>query len=317
MFGVKDGDWAGAFSEGPDYETLYAFGPCCGIFDLGAVIKADQVCDLLGLDTISAGVSISFAMECLERGIISAEEHDIGDLRFGNAAAMINLLKDIGYQRGFGKVVGLGSKTMSERFGQDSAEFAMHAKGMELGGYDPRGAKGMSLVFACGPRGGCHHSGGYTVIPELMNPQIDRFAEDGRAGLVAITRNKRAALCDSGLTCAFVAIAFSDETGAALLSAVTGIEFQPGDVIAMGDRISCLERAYNYREGLTRDQDTLPGRLLKEIINRGPSEGHLVQDLEAMKDEFYKISGWDIETGAPLPDKLNQLEIGWVGELMA
>ena len=136
------------------------------------------------------------------------------------------------------------------------------------------------------------------MIPEMMNPQIDRFAEAGRAGLVAVTRNKRAALCDSGLICAFVAIAFSDETSAALLSAVTGIEFKPGDILAMGDRISCLERAYNYREGLTREQDTLPKRLMKEMIDRGPSEGHHVQDLEAMKDEFYKISGWDVETGA-------------------
>ena len=314
MFQVKDGDWTGALSEGPDYETVYAFGSCCGVYDLAPIIRADELCDLLGLDTISAGVSISFAMECLEKGIIDPEEYQTGDLAFGNAQAMVDLVEDIAYLRGFGAVAALGTKAMAERFGQGSEKFAMHAKGMELGGYDPRGLKGMSLVYACGPRGGCHHAGGYTVIPEMMNPQIDRFAEKGKAPLVAVTRNRRASLCDSGLICAFVAIGLSDETCVNLLNAATGFGYQAEDLLTIGDRISQVERAFNYREGLRREHDALPGRLLTEAITRGPSTGKRIEDFEAMKDELYSFCGWDLKTGAPTGERLERLGLDWVLE---
>jgi aldehyde:ferredoxin oxidoreductase len=317
MFRVKDGDWKGALSEGPDYETVYAFGSCCGVYDLPAIIQADEMCDMLGLDTISAGVSIAFAMECLQKGIIEADEYGAGDLAFGNAKAVIGLIEDIAFRRSFGDVVALGTKAMAALFGQGSYRFAMHAKGMELGGYDPRGLKGMSLVYACGPRGGCHHAGGYTVIPEIMNPNIDRFAEKGKAGLAAATRNRRASLCDSGLICAFIAIGLSDETVVDLLSRTTGLNYTADDLFTIGDRISQLERAFNYREGLTREDDTLPERLLTETISRGPSQGHKINDFEGMKDEFYQICGWDQETGAPLIERLAALDIAWVKDYIA
>jgi aldehyde:ferredoxin oxidoreductase len=317
MFRVKDGDWKGALSEGPDYETVYAFGSCCGIYDLAAIIQADEICDLLGLDTISAGVSIAFAMECLEKGIVNPDDYGTRDLAFGNAQAVIGLIEDIAFKRDFGAVVARGTKLMAEKFGQGSEKFAMHAKGMELGGYDPRGLKGMSLVYGCGPRGGCHHAGGYTVIPEIMNPKIDRFVEKGRASLVAATRNRRASLCDSGLICAFVAIGLSDETVIGLLNAASGLSYKPADLFTIGDRISQLERAFNYREGLTREDDTLPERLLTETIARGPSQGHKINDFEGMKDEFYQICGWDQKTGAPLVERLEALDIAWVKDYIA
>jgi aldehyde:ferredoxin oxidoreductase len=317
MFRVKDGDWKGALSEGPDYETVYAFGSCCGVYDLPAIIQADEMCDMLGLDTISAGVSIAFAMECLQKGIIEADEYGAGDLAFGNAKAVIGLIEDIAFRRSFGDVVARGTKAMAALFGQGSQRFAMHAKGMELGGYDPRGLKGMSLVYACGPRGGCHHAGGYTVIPEIMNPDIDRFAEKGKAGLAAATRNRRASLCDSGLICAFIAIGLSDETVVDLLSRTTGLNYKADDLFTIGDRISQLERAFNCREGLTREDDTLPERLLTETISRGPSQGHKINDFEGMKDEFYQICGWDQKTGAPLIERLEALDIAWVKDYIA
>ena len=311
-FMVREGPWAGAVSEGPDYETVYAFGSCCGIYDLATVIQADALCDQWGLDTISTGVSIAFAMECLEQGIIAAAEYNTGDLRFGNRKAVIELIHDIAYNRGFGAVVARGSRQMARRFGKGSERFAMHAKGMELGGYDPRGIKGMGLVYACGPRGGCHHSGGYTVLPEIKNPAIDRFAETGKAPLVAGTRNRRAAFCDSGPMCAFVAIGLSDDVAAGLLTAATGTAYQPGDLFTIGDRISCLERAFNYREGLRREDDVLPARLNEEVIADGPSKGHKIDNLEAMKDEFYQFCGWDLKSGAPLAERLDALDLDWV-----
>lgn len=312
MFGVKDGDWEGALSEGPDYETVYSFGSCCGVYDLAPIIHADSICDMLGMDTISAGVSIAFAMECLEKGIIDADEYNIKELAFGNPKAMIGLLEDIAFKRNFGAVVGMGTKRMAEKFGKGSEKFAMHAKGMELGGYDARGLKGMSLVYGCGPRGGCHHSGGYTVIPEIMNPKIDRFAEKGKAPLAANTRNRRASVCDSGLICAFVAIGLTDETVVDMLKGACGFDYKPEELMVIGDRISQLERAFNFREGLTRDDDALPQRLLEEIIKKGPSQGHKIDDFESMKDEFYQVCGWDQKTGAPLPERLKALNIEWV-----
>jgi aldehyde:ferredoxin oxidoreductase len=316
MFGVKDGDWEGALSEGPDYETVYAFGSCCGVYDLAPIIKADSNCDLLGLDTISTGVSIAFAMECLEKGIINAAEYDAGDLRFGNPKTVIDLVNDIAHKRNFGAIVGQGTRWMAKKFGQGSERFAMHAKGMELGGYDARGLKGMSLVYGCGPRGGCHHAGGYTVIPEIMNPNIDRFAEKGRAQLVAATRNRRVSLCDSSLMCAFVAIGLSDETVRGIFAGATGHGYGPEDLATIGDRISQIERAFNCREGLTREDDALPARLLEETIPRGPSQGHKIEDYEGMKDEFYQLCGWDLKTGAPLPERLEALDIAWVKDYL-
>ena len=316
MFAVKEGDYRGAQSEGPDYETVYAFGSCCGVYDLAPIIRADELCDLLGLDTISTGVSIAFAMECLEKGIIDAGDADTGDLAFGNAKAMLKLVEDVAYKRGFGVVVAEGTRAMAGRFGRDSHKFAMHAKGMELGGYDPRGMKGMGLVYACGPRGGCHHAGGYTAIAEMMNPQIDRFSEKGKAPLVAGTRNRRASLCDSGLICAFVAIGLSDETVIGMLNSATGFNYQPSDLHTIGDRISQIERAFNCREGLTRGDDVLPERLLSESVTRGPSQGGKMEDFEAMKDEFYTLCGWDLTSGAPLEERLEALDIGWVKDIL-
>ena len=312
MFGVKDGEWEGSMSEGPDYETVYSFGSCCGVYDLAPIIHADSVCDMLGMDTISAGVSIAFAMECLEKGIISADDYGAGELAFGNPKTMTNLLEDIAFNRNFGAVVALGTKQMAEKFGKGSEKFAMHAKGMELGGYDARGIKGMSLVYGCGPRGGCHHSGGYTAIPEIMNPKIDRFSEKGKAPLVVATRNRRASLCDSSLMCAFVAIGLSDETVVGILNGATGMDYKAEDLSTIGDRISQLERAFNVREGLTRKDDALPARLMEEAIPRGPSQGHKVEDFEGMKDEFYQLCGWDLKTGAPLAERLEALDIAWV-----
>ena len=308
---VKKGPYAGSVSEGPDYETVYSFGSCCGIYDYGTIIHADALCDRLGLDTISAGVSIAFAMECAQKGFIPAEPERGVRLEFGNSETVVNLLHRIAYRQGFGEVLAQGTMRMAAQFDRGAEEFAMHTKGMELGGYDPRGIKGMSLVYACGPRGGCHHAGGYTVYLELKG-EMDRFAEAGKAAWVAGTRNRRAAICDSAPLCAFVSVGIKDETLATLVTSVTGFPIEAKDLYAVGDRISCLERAFNVREGLRREDDKLPGRLLRDPIPIGPSEGHLVQDLEKMKDEFYQVCGWDLKTGIPTRERLEKLGISWV-----
>jgi aldehyde:ferredoxin oxidoreductase len=313
LYLVRKGPYAGSMSEGPDYETVYSFGSCCGIYDYGVIIHADLMCDQLGLDTISAGVSIAFAMECAEKGIIPSEPEKGLNLRFGDGETVIKLLHRIAHRDGFGDVLAQGTMRMAEKFGKGAKAFAMHTKGMELGGYDPRGMKGMSLVYACGPRGGCHHAGGYPVYLELKG-EVDRFAEVGKAALVAGTRNRRAAICDSASLCAFVAVGLKDDTLASLFSSITGFPVEGKDLYTVGDRISCLERVINVREGIRREDDQLPERLTQEPIKTGPSQGQRIHDFEKMKDEFYQVCGWNLKTGIPTRERIEKLGIPWVLE---
>jgi len=308
---VREGEHAGAFTEGPEYETVYSLGTCCGIYDLGTVIAADQACDLLGLDTISAGVTIAFAMECYERGLIDAEDTGGLDLRFGNGEAMLQLVHDAAFKRGFGARIALGSRALAAEIGGGSEAFAMHAKGMEIGGYDPRGVKGMATVYGCGPRGGCHHAGGYTVTVELTNPDVDRFADTGKAPITLGTRNRRAGAADSPCTCAFLSVGMQDETLAELIAAATGRPFSAADLYLTGERVNTLERVINVREGLRPDGDTLPARLTDEPLQEGPLAGRTV-DFDLMRAEFYAASGLDPATSLPTPETLERLGLQWV-----
>ena len=301
---VRQGPFAGALSDGPEYETVYSLGSCCDITDLAAIIEADQLCDSYGLDSISMGVSLAFAMECYERGIITKQDTGGLELRFGDAGLLREAIRDTAYRRGFGDTLSLGTKRMAEKFGGGSDAFAMHAKGMELGGYDPRGARGIALIFACGPRGGCHHAGGYTAFAEL-GMKDGRFAIEGKAALVKRTRERRVA-CDSAIMCTFVSLGVTDSSLAALLSAAIGHEITPESLYAIGDCGSNIERAFNVREGLRRSWDTLPSRLLKESISSGPTRGQVVE-LDPLVDDFYRECGWDLATGIPTQRKLEEL----------
>jgi len=310
---VREGPYAGAMSEGPEYETAYALGSSCGIYDLGAVIAADQLCDQLGLDTISVGVTISFAMECFQKALLTLEDTGGIDLSFGNAEAVLRLIHDAAFRTGFGARIALGSRAMAEQIGRGSEAFAMHAKGMEVGGYDPRGAKGMALVYGCGPRGGCHHAGGYTVTAELTDPHVDRFADSGKAPLTLGTRNRRAGGSDSAGTCAFLSVGMQDATLAQLIATATGQQFGAADIYLTGERVNTLERVINVREGLRPVDDTLPRRLTEEALSDGPLAGHTV-DFDLMRAEFYQASGLDPTTSLPAAETLSRLGLGWVTE---
>jgi aldehyde:ferredoxin oxidoreductase len=298
---VRDGPYAGAFTEGPEYETLYSLGSCCGISEMDAVIAADALCDQLGLDSMSAGVSLAFAMECFEKGILTEKDTGGIKLTFGNHQALGQLLHQMAYKDGFGALLALGVRGMAQRLGQGSEAFAMHVKGMELGAYDPRMIKGMAMVYACGPRGGCHHAGGRTLPLELDVQKYDRFAEAGKADLTKSSRDQRTAV-DSLILCAFTMP--SMPLTAKLLTAATGRSYTPQDLTFIGERISNLERAFNAREGLRRKDDSLPKRLLTEAATGGPSSP---VNLDLMLDEFYQLCGWDRATGVPLRAKLEQL----------
>jgi aldehyde:ferredoxin oxidoreductase len=310
---VREGPYAGAMSEGPEYETAYSLGSSCGIFDLAPVIAADRLCDLLGMDTISVGVTIAFAMECFQKGLLTLEDTGGIDLSFGNADAVMQLIHDAAYLTGFGARIARGSRILAEEIGHDSEAFAMHAKGMEVGGYDPRGAKGMALVYACGPRGGCHHAGGYTVTAELTNPAIDRFADSGKAPIALGSRNRRAGGADSAGTCAFLSNGMSDDSLAQLIASATGQEFGAADIYLTGERVNTLERVFNVREGLRAVDDVLPRRLCDEPLAEGPLAGQTV-DFDLMRSEFYQVSGLDPVTTLPTAETRARLGLEWIAE---
>ena len=310
---VREGPYAGSFTEGPEYETVYAVGTACGIFDLGVIIHADMLCDLYGIDTMSVGGTIAFAMECYEKGLLTKEDTGGIDLRFGNAEAMVQLVHDAAFRQGFGEKIAIGSRALAAEIGHGSEVFAMHTKGVEVGGYDPRGAKGMALVYGCGPRGGCHHAGGYTVTAELTNPAMDRYADSGKVPIVTFTRNRRAAAADSGGTCAFLTVGMDDAVLAGMIAAASGNPMTAPEMILAGERISMLERVLNVREGLRAEGDAIPPRMITESVPEGVTAGHTV-DWDLMRSEFYQISELDPVTSMPTREKLAKVSMEWVLE---
>ncbi len=286
--------------EGPEYESAWAFGPDCGIDDLEAVAEANYLCNLLGLDTISTGGTIACAMELQERGIA-----DTG-IRFGQKEELHEIIRKIAYREGIGDGLAEGSRRFAAGYG--AKEFSMQVKGLELPGYDPRGAQGQGLGYATSNRGGCHLRGGYLVASEVLGAprMVNRFVSVGKAGHVAQAQNFGAA-ADSLVVCRFATFALSETVLARLLSAVTGIEYEPEDLMRIGERIFNLERMYNIREGFGMADDDLPGRLKEEPVRSGPSEGSVVR-LPEMIEEYYEFRQWD-EKGIPTEAKLKSLHL--------
>ena len=275
--------------EGPEYESTWAFGAECGIDDLPAITDANYLCNDLGLDTISTGVTIGCAMELSELGIIDSE------LKFGRAELLQDVIKDIAYRRGLGNELAEGSYRFAEQHG--AAEYSMSVKKMEFPAYDPRGMQGQGLLFATSNRGACHMRGNM-LGPEVLGlPRlVDRFATQGKAGTVVVHQNS-AAVVDSLVVCKFVNMAVAEEFFARLLTAVSGVAYTGDDLMEAGERVYNLERMYNLREGFTQADDTLPRRLLDEPMPAGPSAGWTVK-LEPMLKEYYQFRGWD-KNGVP------------------
>ncbi len=290
---------SGKEGEGPEFETTWAFGAQCGIDDLDAITEANFLCNDMGLDTISMGNIIGCAMELAERGLLDS------DLRFGQADKLQNLIRATAYRDGLGDEMAEGSYRMAEKHG--APELSMTAKKLELPAYDPRGMQGQGLVFATGNRGACHEEGNMLGPEVLALPRlIDRFATQGKAGIVSVHQNS-AAVIDSLVYCKFANMAVAEEFFARTLTAVTGQPFSADDLMRVGERVWNLERLYNLREGFTKEDDTLPDRLINDPIAEGPSAGFTVK-LAPMLQEYYQFRGWN-EDGVPKPEKLKELEL--------
>ena len=321
---AKTGAYAGILAEGPEFETMYSFGGVTGVDNIDAIIAADRLADELGLDTISAGVTIGFAMELYEKGILSKEETGGLELNFGNDKAMVTLLRLMAFREGIGDILADGTKAAAEKIGKGSDKYAMHVKGLELPGYDVRGAKAHGLNYATSYTGADHNRGyAFQEIFGIPIPyEVDRFAAEGKGKLTKWNQDVRSATCDAAPMCAFLldmaVPGIATENTANLVEAVTGLKYTPGEIQTVGERINNLARAFNVREGFTRDDDTLPDRLMTEPLKEGASKGQFISkdDLKQMLDEYYTERGWDTNTGAPGREKLTELGLEYVAEAM-
>jgi aldehyde:ferredoxin oxidoreductase len=298
--------------EGPEYETMWALGPNCGVKDLEQITEANYNCNEWGFDTISAGNTIACAMELWERGYLDKATQDMireelgTEPCFGNGEAVLKCSELIGPNEGFGQLLAEGSLRLASRFGHP--ELSMSVKGLELPAYDPRGFRSMGLAFATSNRGGCHLRA-YFVGPEaLATPYaVDRFASEGKAALVILYQDLSAVIDSLGL-CIFTIFALNPEHYANLLSTVSGQPVDGRQLLTMGERIWNLERLFNLREGFTRKDDSLPPRFSEETLPRGHSKDKVV-DLEPLLEEYYELRGWD-EQGVPTKEKLDELGLG-------
>jgi len=301
---VESGKYEVEELAGPEYESIALLGSDCGVGSIEAVAHASMLCDDLGLDTISTGNSIAFAMECYERGLLTAEDTDGLELKFGNADAEIEMVKKIAYRKGLGNLLAEGVRRASKKIGDGSERFAMHVKGLEIPGYDPRGAFGMALAYATSDRGACHQRA-WTVRAEIEGKLEPRFSTKGRARFVKETQDERA-MCFSLVLCDFAPLEVKHFVE--LLNKATGFNFTVEDYLKTGERIWNLTRLFNVREGITRKDDTLPPRFMEEPLPEGATKGQVVtkEMLDEMLDEYYALRGWD-KNGVPTEEKLKEL----------
>jgi aldehyde:ferredoxin oxidoreductase len=295
--------------KGPEFETIWSFGASCGVNDLEKIIHANYNCNEYGIDTISAGNTVACAMEMSEKGyfpehVMKQIRADIGrDLKFGDAEAIVILSELIGKNKGFGKELALGSARLAEKYGHP--ELAMHVKGLELPAYDPRGFHGMSLTLSTNNRGGCHLRS-YLVSTEAISTPfaINRFESKGKAGLAKLYQDLTTTI-DSMVACLFTSFALNPELYAKLVGSVMGIEMDGKALLKTGERIWTIEKLFNLREGKSREDDTLPNRVLNSPFSSGLSKGHKIE-FEELLDGYYEVRGWTHE-GIPKAEKLEEL----------
>jgi aldehyde:ferredoxin oxidoreductase len=286
--------------EGPEYEAAWALGADTGVHDLDAVLKANWLCNDLGMDPISMGSTLAAAMELYERDVITDDDVEM-PLKFGSSEALVRMVEATGYREGFGDKLAEGAKRMGDAL--EHPEVFMGSKGQEFPAYDPRGFQGMGLAYATCNRGACHLRAWTPAIES--SGEVDPHGTEGKSEWVADEQNRTTAHDNTGL-CLFVAFAGGGlESFVPCTAAATGVDYTVDDFVKIGERTWNLERLWNLRAGLTKADDSLPKRLLKEGHKSGPSAGVTV-DLDAMLPIYYAERGWD-EAGVPSADKLMEL----------
>lgn len=318
---------------GPEYESTATLGTYCGVGDVHAISLANQICNQYGLDTISCGATIAFAMECFENGLITLEDTGGIDLHFGNAESMVKMVEMIGKRQGFGNILAEGSERVARVIGKNAEEYLLTAKGQEIPAHMPQAKKAMGLIYAVNPFGADHESSEHDPSYEegvADDQSILRMAELGltdlqpagsfneeKARMVAVTQKVYSAM-DSFALCAFVwGIGFQlygTLDMVAMINAATGWDMTLDELLIIGERRINMMRAFNAREGFTRENDTLPKKFFRPLQGTGPTAGEkLTHDqFERIKEVYFGFMGWDLATGNPSRDKLDTLELDFI-----
>ena len=312
---------------GPEYETVAAFGSMCGIGDLGAISKANQLCNAYGLDTISTGGLISFAMECYEKGILTGRETSGLELQFGNTEAMLRMVEMIGEREGIGDILADGMLSAAEKIGKGAEDYAIHVKGMPVPFHEPRGKVGVGLGYAVSATGPDHmeyphdpfwatEAGIALLRPLGIFEPVDVFDLGPQKVRIFVYLQQYWNLLNSLGVCMFTAKPFGTQTLNGIVDyvkAVTGWETSLFDLLKVGQRHANMARIFNLREGFTARDDTLPDRFFR------PMEGGTLKGKKINREEFskglgtyYEMMGWDPETGVPKKAKLAELDLDWL-----
>jgi aldehyde:ferredoxin oxidoreductase len=307
---VTSGLYAGAHSEGPEYESIWAFTGPIESNSIEASIAADQLCDDLGLDTISTGGSIGFAYELYEKGLLKKSDTDGLELIYGKHEPMVALIKKIARREGIGDLLAEGSMRAAASIGKGAEVYAIHVKGMELPAYEPRGAKSQGYNYATASIG-ASHCYGYAAQDIFGSPEprpTDRFSEENAD--VVIYNQDGTAWKETGVVCAFAGGWGWVNLFGKMIAAARGIDKFANDAYLkkVGERMFNLERAFNVREGFSRKQDTLPKRILTEPLHtrKAPGEGQIVSHQDEFLDKYYQLRGWT-KDGIPTEKKLKEL----------
>ncbi len=317
---------------GPEYETVAALGSLCDVGDLAAVSKGNELCNKYTLDTISTGAVIAFAMECYENGILTKEDTGGIDLRFGNADAMVKMVEMIGNREGLGDILAEGVMKASEKMGKGAEKFALHVRGQELPMHEPRGKTSLALAYSLSPTGADHMEAPHDVFYVLFNPEGTHvMASLGLLEPVEALdmgpKKVRAFYYTKQLWSLYNCIGMCDFVGVPIgplpirelvnhVKAVTGWDTSLWELLKAAERSDNMMRLFNFREGFTSADDTLPERIFQELQN-GALEGEKIDkdQFEKMKQIYYQMAGWD-ESGYPTKAKLAELDLEWVESVL-
>ena len=308
---VPEGAHEGMKADTLEYESAGMLGANLEIGDTTEAVCLGLTCDMLGLDTISAGAVLSFACEAADRGLLKL------DTTWGDGAGLSALLDDIAHRRGVGDLLAEGVRSAAARLGADADKFAIHVKGLELPAWGPRGAPGMGLAYMTGDRGGCHQRAFpilYEVGGETWRGQsYERLALDGKAQLLAELQNKLAGL-DTFATCDFGRYGITEEQYLDMFAGATGRRMSPDELYLLGERIWNLTRLFNLKAGLRKEDEDLPARFKEEPLPDGPAAGHRFteEDIARLRADYYAVRGWDAN-GVPRPEKLAALGVEYPG----
>jgi len=314
---------------GPEYETLSTFGTYCGIDNIEAISEANQLCNMYGMDTISCGATIAWAMNCFEEGILSLEDTGGIELRYGDAEAMVRTTEMIGKGEGFGAVLAQGSARAAEQFGGDAEDLVVTVKKQEVPAHMPQFKRSLGLIYAVNPFGADHQSSEHDTawrhytdrmaeIGVTSEPQHPSVLNEEKVDFALKTQHIYSAL-DTVNMCQFVFgpawHLYSTEQLAEAVNLITGWEVDVAEFQQVGERRLNMLRAYNAREGIGREADVLPKKMKKALVG-GQTDGVALDDaeLEQAKDWYYAMSGWDVATGIPTRAKLEELELGWIAD---